>query len=172
MEIQNYVKLIFRNKWETACQPSCNNCKILPFKDWWPIQRLWRQLDKSKKAWKGFKGPPPTCTRPWGSRGSASVWIWEPQRRPQEQVRRPRQLLQRPHPPNPTQHSQQLEVRKFDLALFCPFTMLQKLPNCEVKASLSWNLVILLPLRFCVKSNFVNANGQKCHFWQIQGFWI
>ena len=118
MEIQNYVKLIFRNKWETACQPSCNNCKILPFKDWWPIQRLWRQLDKSKKAWKGFKGPPLTCTRPWGSRGSASVWIWEPQRRrPQEQVRRPRQLLQRPHPPNPTQHSQQLEVREFD---FCP----------------------------------------------------
>ena len=165
MEIQNYVKLIFRNKWETACQPSCNNCKILPFKDWWPIQRLWRQLDKSKKAWKGFKGPPPTYTRPWGSRGSASVWIWEPQRRrPQEQVRRPRQLLQRPHPPNPTQHSQQLEVRESDLS---QCTMLQKLSICEVQASLSWNLVILLPLRFCVKSNFVNANGQKCHFWQI-----
>ena len=35
-----------------------------------------------------------------------------------------------------------------------PYTMLQKLSKCEVKAWLSWNLIILLPLRFYVKSNF------------------
>ena len=34
-----------------------------------------------------------------------------------------------------------------------PRTMLQKLSKCEVKAWLSWNLIILLPLRFYVKSN-------------------
>ena len=33
-------------------------------------------------------------------------------------------------------------------------TMLQKLSKCEVKAWLCWNLITLLPLRFCVKSNF------------------
>ena len=33
-------------------------------------------------------------------------------------------------------------------------TIFQKLSKCEVKAWLYWNLIILLPLRFCVKSNF------------------
>ena len=34
------------------------------------------------------------------------------------------------------------------------YTMLQKLSKCEVKAWLCWNLNILPPLRFYVKSNF------------------
>ena len=38
--------------------------------------------------------------------------------------------------------------------LFPYYTMLQKLSKCEVKAWLFWNLIILPPLRFCVKSNF------------------
>ena len=33
-------------------------------------------------------------------------------------------------------------------------TLLQKLSKCEVEAWLCWNLIILLPLRFLVKSNF------------------
>ena len=33
-------------------------------------------------------------------------------------------------------------------------TMLQKLSKCEVKAWLCWNSIILLLLRFCVKSHF------------------
>ena len=43
-------------------------------------------------------------------------------------------------------------------------TMLQKLSKCEVLAWLYWNLIILLPLRFCVKSNFVILNGPKISF--------
>ena len=42
--------------------------------------------------------------------------------------------------------------------LFCEgcyvSTMLQKLSKCEVKAWLCWNLIILLPPQFYVKSNF------------------
>ena len=34
------------------------------------------------------------------------------------------------------------------------FTMLQKLSKCEVEAWLCWNLIILPPLGFYVKSNF------------------
>ena len=36
----------------------------------------------------------------------------------------------------------------------CLDTMLQKLSKCEVKAWLCWNLIILLPTLFYVKSNF------------------
>ena len=40
-------------------------------------------------------------------------------------------------------------------------TMLQKLSKCEVKAWLCWNLMILLPLRFCVKSHFGEFKRSK-----------
>ena len=40
-------------------------------------------------------------------------------------------------------------------------TMLQKLSKCEVKAWLGWNLLILQPLRFYVKSNLANSNSPK-----------
>ena len=40
-------------------------------------------------------------------------------------------------------------------------TMLQKLSKCEVKAWLCWNLIILLPLRFYVKSNFGEFKRSK-----------
>ena len=35
-----------------------------------------------------------------------------------------------------------------------PYTMLQKISKCEVKAWPCWNLMILPPLRFCMKSHF------------------
>ena len=41
------------------------------------------------------------------------------------------------------------------------YTMLQKLSKCEVKASLCWNLIILPPLRFYVKSNYGESNQSK-----------
>ena len=40
-------------------------------------------------------------------------------------------------------------------------TMLQKLSKCEVKAWLCWNLIILPPLRFYVKSNFGELKRSK-----------
>ena len=40
-------------------------------------------------------------------------------------------------------------------------TMLQKLSKCEVKAWLCWNLIILLPLWFYVKSNFGEFKWSK-----------
>ena len=40
-------------------------------------------------------------------------------------------------------------------------TMLQKLSICEVKDRLCWNLIILLPLRFYVKSNFGEFKWSK-----------
>ena len=40
-------------------------------------------------------------------------------------------------------------------------TMLQKLSKCEVKAWLYWNLIILPPLRFYVKSNFSEFKRSK-----------
>ena len=40
-------------------------------------------------------------------------------------------------------------------------TMLQKLSKCEVKAWLCWNLIILPPLRFYVKSNFGEFEQSK-----------
>ena len=40
-------------------------------------------------------------------------------------------------------------------------TMLQKLSKCEVKARLCWNLIMLPPLRFCVKSNFGEFKQSK-----------
>ena len=57
-------------------------------------------------------------------------------------------------------------------------TMLQKLSKCEVKAWLCWDLIILPPLRFYVKSNFVefrrfknvifgNFRGSQFGFYQI-----
>ena len=53
-------------------------------------------------------------------------------------------------------------------------TMLQKLSKFEVKAWLCWNMIILPPLRFYVKSNFVEykrskdvifANFRSSEFW-------
>ena len=41
------------------------------------------------------------------------------------------------------------------------FTMLQKLSKCEVEAWLCWNLIILPPLRFYVKSNFGEFKQSK-----------
>ena len=41
------------------------------------------------------------------------------------------------------------------------FTMLQKISKCEVKAGLCWNMIILLPLRFYVKSNFGEFKRSK-----------
>ena len=47
-------------------------------------------------------------------------------------------------------------------------TMLQRLSKCEVKAWLCWNLIILSPLRFYVKSNFGDFKQSKnvifCNF--------
>ena len=43
----------------------------------------------------------------------------------------------------------------------CLDTVLQKLSKCEGKAWLCWNLTILLPLRFCVKSNFGEFKRSK-----------
>ena len=40
-------------------------------------------------------------------------------------------------------------------------TMLQKLSKCEVKVWLCWNLIILLPLRFNVKSSFGKFKQSK-----------
>ena len=40
-------------------------------------------------------------------------------------------------------------------------TMLQKLSKCEVKAWLCWDLIILPPLRFYVKSNFGKFKRSK-----------
>ena len=40
-------------------------------------------------------------------------------------------------------------------------TMLQRLSKCEVKAWLCWNLIILSPLRFYVKSNFGDFKQSK-----------
>ena len=42
-----------------------------------------------------------------------------------------------------------------------PFTMLQKLSICKVKAWLCQNLIILLPIRFYVKSNFGEFKSSK-----------
>ena len=46
-------------------------------------------------------------------------------------------------------------------------TTLQKLSKCEVKAWLCWNLIILLPLRFYVKSNFGEFKRSKLSFLPI-----
>ena len=46
-------------------------------------------------------------------------------------------------------------------------TMLQKLSKCEVKAWLCWNLMILPPLRFYLKSNFSKFKQSKNVFWQL-----
>ena len=45
--------------------------------------------------------------------------------------------------------------------------MLQKLSKCEVKAWLCWNLMILLPLRFYMKSNFGKFKRSKMSFMAI-----
>ena len=47
-------------------------------------------------------------------------------------------------------------------------TMLQKFSKCEVKAWLCWNLMILLPIRFCVKIPIlVISEGPKMSFLAI-----
>ena len=47
-----------------------------------------------------------------------------------------------------------------NVLLYC-CTMLQKLSECEVKAWLCWNLIILLALRFYIKSNFGEIKWSK-----------
>ena len=50
-------------------------------------------------------------------------------------------------------------------------TMLQKLSKCEVNAWLCWNLIILPPLRFYVKSNFGKFKQSKnVIFGNFRGF--
>ena len=53
-------------------------------------------------------------------------------------------------------------------------TVLQKLSKCEVKALLCWNLMILPPLRFCMKSqisifkwskNVISGNFRDAELW-------
>ena len=54
-------------------------------------------------------------------------------------------------------------------------TMLQKLSKFEVKAWLCWNLIILLPLRFHVKSHFGKFKRSKnviCSNIRDAGLWI
>ena len=46
----------------------------------------------------------------------------------------------------------QLKCENEQKRYYC--TMLQNVSKCEVKAGLCWNLIILLPLRTYVKSNF------------------
>ena len=41
------------------------------------------------------------------------------------------------------------------------YTMLHKLSKFEIRAWLCWNLIILLPLRFCLKSNFGKYKKSK-----------
>ena len=41
------------------------------------------------------------------------------------------------------------------------YTMLKKLSKCKVKVWLSWDLIILLPLRFYMKSNFGEFKQSK-----------
>ena len=47
------------------------------------------------------------------------------------------------------------------------YTMLQKLSKCEVKAWLCYNLIILPPLRFYVKSNFGEFKRSQDVIWPI-----
>ena len=54
-------------------------------------------------------------------------------------------------------------------------TLFQKLPKCEVRAWLCWNLIILPPLRFSMKSNFDEFEQLKyVIFGNIRGseFWF
>ena len=48
-----------------------------------------------------------------------------------------------------------------------PLTMLQNLSKCEVMAWLCWNLIVVPPLQFYVKSNFGKSNGPKMSFLAI-----
>ena len=50
---------------------------------------------------------------------------------------------------------------KYWIADIPDFTVLQKLSKCEFKAWLCWYLIILPPLRFCVKSNFGEFKQSK-----------
>ena len=51
-------------------------------------------------------------------------------------------------------------------------TMLQKLSKCEVKAWLCQNLIILLPLQFCVKYSFGEVKQSKNVIFGDSGVWI
>ena len=54
-------------------------------------------------------------------------------------------------------------------------TMLQKLSKCKVKAWLCWNLMILLLLRFCVKSHFGEFKWSKnviYNYFRGSEFWF
>ena len=55
-----------------------------------------------------------------------------------------------------------LELQSWSLkAVDYPATMLQKVSKCEVKPWLCWNLIILLPLWFYVKTNFGEVQQSK-----------
>ena len=58
-------------------------------------------------------------------------------------------------------HTFVTELSKNERILRIVSTMLQKLSKCEVKAWLCWNLMILPPLRFCVKSHFGEFKRSK-----------
>ena len=58
-------------------------------------------------------------------------------------------------------------------------TMHQKISKCEVQAWLCWNLIILPPLRFCVKShygefkrskNVIHGNFRDVELWILVNF--
>ena len=50
---------------------------------------------------------------------------------------------------------------------FCPFTMLQNLSKCEVKAWLCWNLLFYCHSDFMWNQILVNSDGQKLSFLAI-----
>ena len=52
-------------------------------------------------------------------------------------------------------------LKKCNLLVGSHYTMLQKISNCEVKAWLCWNFIILSTLRFYVKSNFGKLKRSK-----------
>ena len=60
-------------------------------------------------------------------------------------------------------------------------TMLQKFSKCKFKAWLCWNLIILPPLRFCMKSHFgefkrsknvIHDNFRDAELWILVNLWL
>ena len=55
----------------------------------------------------------------------------------------------------------ELKVHYFQILWKSHYTMLQKLSKCEFKAGLCWNLIMLPPLKFYVKSNLGESKRSK-----------
>ena len=60
-----------------------------------------------------------------------------------------------------SQHFRNVDRFHFNAVLQKQYTIIQKLSKCEIKAWLCSNLIILLPIRFYVKSNFGKFNLSK-----------